>query len=82
MALLKFKDCESWRVAYHKPHELKSELAELLGEARKMSDRLGRLIDEPRNYDLVRQLKKVDAELLDVQHNLKLAIELQEKNHG
>jgi hypothetical protein len=65
-------------VASHSGGKLKAELEHLLSEARELSAELARVLEHTSNYDLVRQLKKVDAEMLDVQHNLALALELEE----
>lgn len=57
---------------------MKEDLQEVLRSARQLSEEIARLLGNTSNYDLMRQLKKVDAEMLDVQHNLMLAIEMQE----
>lgn len=68
-------------MAYHSAQSLKVELRALLGDTRELSQRLQRLIDATGDYDLQRQLKKIDAELLDVQHNINLALEQPVKPH-
>ncbi|MCC6963770.1 MAG: hypothetical protein IT585_11015 [candidate division Zixibacteria bacterium] len=65
-------------MASHKPNNIKDDLQEVLRSARELSEEIARLLGTTSNYDLMRQLKKVDAEMLDVQHNLMLAIEMQE----
>lgn len=65
-------------MASHKPNNIKDDLQEVLRSARELSEAIARLLGTTSNYDLMRQLKKVDAEMLDVQHNLMLAIEMQE----
>ncbi|MGB5106285.1 MAG: hypothetical protein WBP42_06175 [Candidatus Zixiibacteriota bacterium] len=60
----------------------KQELKQVLADTRKLSANLARLIENTSDYDIIRQLKKVDAELLDVQHNLALALEMEEKING
>jgi len=65
-------------VASHSPDNIKDDLQEVLRSARELSEAIARLLGTTSNYDLMRQLKKVDAEMLDVQHNLMLAIEMQE----
>lgn len=65
-------------MASHRAENLRAELENLLNEARELSADLARVLEHTSNYDLVRQLKKVDAEMLDVQHNLALALELEE----
>lgn len=65
-------------MASHSPDNIKDDLQEVLRSARELSEAIARLLGTTSNYDLMRQLKKVDAEMLDVQHNLMLAIEMQE----
>jgi single-stranded DNA-specific DHH superfamily exonuclease len=50
----------------------------VLEEARKLEKSVKELIREIEDYDLERLLKKIDAELMDVQHNLVLAKRLAE----
>ncbi len=65
-------------MASHRANNIKDDLQEVLRSARELSEEIARLLGNTSNYDLMRQLKKVDAEMLDVQHNLMLAIEMQE----
>lgn len=65
-------------MASHRANNIKDDLQEVLRSARELSEEIARLLGTTSNYDLMRQLKKVDAEMLDVQHNLMLAIEMQE----
>ncbi len=48
----------------------------ILEEANKLEKSMKGLIREIEDYDLKRLLKKIDAELMDVQHNLVLATKL------
>ena len=50
----------------------------VLEETRKLEKYVKELIREIEDYDLERLLKKIDAELMDVQHNLVLAKRLAE----
>jgi hypothetical protein len=50
----------------------------VLEEARKLEKSVKELIREIEDYDLVRLLKKIDAELMDTHHNLILAKRLAE----
>lgn len=69
-------------MASHSTKSLKRELEQVLADTRKLSAKLGLLIETTDDYDMIRQLKKVDAELLDVQHNLAKAIEMEQQAHG
>jgi hypothetical protein len=53
-------------------------LNQILEEAEKLQKSLKDIIREIEDYDLERLLKKIDAELMDVQHNLVLAKRLAE----
>lgn len=55
------------------------KLESLLIEAAKLDKSIKKMIAESKDYDLSRLLKKVDAELMDLQHNLNLAHKLAEK---
>jgi len=48
-------------------------LSQILEEAEKLQKSIKDIIREIEDYDLERLLKKIDAELMDVQHNLVLA---------
>lgn len=52
------------------------KLEALLKEAAKLEKGVKRVLSESKDYDLSRLLKKVDAELMDLQHNLNLACQL------
>lgn len=45
-----------------------------------IADIIKKVKDEVDDYDLGRTIKKVEAELLDLQYNLSIAIRLLEKN--
>jgi uncharacterized membrane protein (DUF106 family) len=49
------------------------KINELLEELSKLNRSLKEVIHEAKDYELERLLKKVDAELMDAQHNLILA---------
>lgn len=55
------------------------KLKNLLKDAAKLDKGIKKVISETGDYDLSRLLKKVDAELMDLQHNLDLACKLAEK---
>lgn len=69
-------------MASHRADSVRKELEGLLSSARELSADIAKVLDHTSSYDLVRQLKKIDAELLDVQHNLTIAIEMQESGHN
>lgn len=66
----------------HSTKSLKLELEQFLADTHTFSTKLSQLIESTTNYDMIRQLKKIDAELMDFQHNIVIAIELEEKSHG
>jgi hypothetical protein len=49
------------------------KLNQVLADAAKLEKSVKELVRQIEDYDLERLLKKVDAELMDVQHNLILA---------
>ena len=49
------------------------KINQLLKDASKLEKSIKQLVREIEDYDLERLLKKIDAELMDVQHNLALA---------
>jgi hypothetical protein len=55
------------------------KLEGLLKDAAKLDKGIKRIISETEDYDLSRLLKKTDAELMDLQHNLHLACKLAER---
>jgi hypothetical protein len=50
-----------------------TRLNQILERANRLEKSVKQLIRETEDYDLERLLKKIDAELMDVQHNLALA---------
>lgn len=63
----------------HRDALIKDELRKMLEEAQAIANRLEKWIDLAQDYDLQRQLKKVDAELIDFQHAITVAINMEEK---
>jgi hypothetical protein len=55
-----------------------TRLNQILERANRLEKSVKQLIRETEDYDLERLLKKIDAELMDVQHNLALAKRLAE----
>jgi UDP-glucose 6-dehydrogenase len=53
--------------------KLAEELNQVLEDVTKLERSIQDLVRETEDYDLERLLKKIDAELMDVQHNLILA---------
>jgi hypothetical protein len=66
-------------VGSHRDALIKDELRKMLEEAQSIANRLEKWIDLAQDYDLQRQLKKVDAELIDFQHAISVAINMEEK---
>ncbi len=63
----------------HRDALIKDELRKMLEEAQAIANRLEQWIDLAQDYDFQRQLKKVDAELIDFQHAISVAINMEEK---
>lgn len=63
----------------HRDTLIKDELRKMLEEAQAIANRLEQWIDLAHDYDLQRQLKKIDAELIDFQHAISVAINMEEK---
>lgn len=59
--------------------KFQQDLRKVLKDAQTITARVQALVGRTNNYDLQRQLKKIDAELLDVQHNLGTALEIAEQ---
>lgn len=57
---------------------MKVILEEILEDSQRLSDKLEQALGHTSDYDLRRQLKKVDAELIDFQHSISVAIEMVE----
>ncbi len=66
----------------HSTKSLKLELEQFLADTEVISTKLSQLIEMATDYDMIRQLKKIDAELMDFQHNIVIAIEMEERTHG
>lgn len=69
-------------MASHSAKSIKIELERFLADTQVFSTKLSQLIEATTDYDMIRQLKKIDAELMDFQHNIVIAIEMEEKPHG
>ena len=63
----------------HRDALIKDELRKMLEEAQAIANRLEQWIDLAQDYDFQRQLKKVDAELIDFEHAISVAIKMEEK---
>ena len=63
----------------HRDAFIKDELRKMLEEAQAISSRLEKWIDLAQDYDFQRQLKKIDAELIDFEHAISVAINMEEK---
>ena len=63
----------------HRDALIKDELRKMGEEAQALADRLEKWIDLAQDYDFQRQLKKIDAELIDFQHAISVAIKMEEK---
>ncbi|MDH4223407.1 MAG: hypothetical protein OEV55_07710 [candidate division Zixibacteria bacterium] len=55
------------------------KLEKLLRDAAKLDKGVKEILSDTKDYDFSRLLKKVDAELLDLQHNLELARKLADR---
>lgn len=53
--------------------ETKERIKELIEETAKLEKKIKKLVSESKDYDLARLLKKVEAEMMDLQHSLNLA---------
>ena len=63
----------------HRDALIKDELRKMVEEAQAIANRLEQWINLAQDYDFQRQLKKVDAELIDFQHAISVAIKMEEK---
>jgi len=60
--------------------DLQEKIEELIQDASKLERKIKRLVSESKDYDLSRLLKKVDAEMMDLQHSLDVTLKaLEEK---
>jgi len=60
----------------------KERIDELVEEAAKLEKKIKKLVSESKDYDLSRLLKKVDAEMMDLQHSLDVAFKFLEKKES
>ena len=60
----------------------KERIEELIEEAAKLEKKIKKLVSESKDYDLSRLLKKVDAEMMDLQHSLDVAFKFLEKKES
>lgn len=63
----------------HRDILIKDELRKILDETQSITARLQQWVDLAQDYDFQRQLKKIDAELIDFQHAISVAIDMREK---
>ncbi len=56
-------------------------LQKMAGDAEKIAADIRTLISECRDYELQRLLKKLDAEVMDMRHNIQLAIDIAQRNN-
>jgi len=60
----------------------KERIEELIEEAARLEKKIKKLVSESKDYDLSRLLKKVDAEMMDLQHSLDVAFKFLEKKES
>ena len=60
----------------------KEKLERAMDLSRELARVVGRLVDATSDYDLERLLKKIEAEVMDIQHNLALACRISEDGAG
>ncbi|MDP3025725.1 MAG: hypothetical protein Q8O10_09355 [candidate division Zixibacteria bacterium] len=58
---------------------IQEKIEELIQDAAKLERKIKRLVSESKDYDLSRLLKKIDAEMMDLQHNLDIAFKFLEE---
>ena len=58
---------------------IQEKIEELIQDAAKLEKKIKRLVSESKDYDLSRLLKKIDAEMMDLQHNLDIAFKFLEE---
>jgi hypothetical protein len=56
-----------------------SKINEALGGAKNVADLVRSILDESGDFDLQRLLKQIEADLMDVQHKLSIALRLSEE---
>jgi len=59
---------------------MNDSLKKIAGDAEGLADEVRQLIGTCRDYDLLRLLKKLDAEIMDMRHNIQLAIDVAQVN--
>jgi hypothetical protein len=50
--------------------------------SRELAHEIRKLVDSTEDYDLLRLAKKIEAELMDVQHNIGLALRIAQDDSG
>lgn len=60
----------------------KERIEDLIEEAARLEKKIKKLVSESKDYDLSRLLKKVDAEMMDLQHSLDVAFKFLEKKES
>ena len=55
-------------------------LSKMASDTQSMADQVSQLIADSENYDLLRLLKKVDAELMDLRHSIDVALRFCREN--
>ncbi|MBU1320356.1 MAG: hypothetical protein KKG33_13445 [candidate division Zixibacteria bacterium] len=60
----------------------KKRLIKAKALSKELADEVNHLVSSSSDYDLERLLKKIEAEIMDVQHNLKLALRISEDGKG
>lgn len=48
--------------------------------SRELAERIKQLVESTEDYDFQRLLKKIEAQVMDIQHNLKLATRIADNN--
>lgn len=60
----------------------KERLAKAKKLSKELANEINHLVNSTSDYDLERLFKKIEAEIMDIQHNLKLALRISEDNSG
>jgi predicted CopG family antitoxin len=58
------------------------KLSKMASDMQSMSDHVSQLIADAEDYDLLRLLKKVDAELMDLRHSIDVALRFCRKDRS
>ena len=56
------------------------KISQLANDAQSMAERINQIIDNLKDYDMLRLMKKVDAEIMDLRHSIELARRFCEKD--